>query len=89
MYALNVLQDVPIVVADSANQDSVDTMVSQADMLIACAGPFSKYTAPVVDASVRLKTNYCDITGKIQIQPELFSVYCHEFTHLMYVHLAT
>lgn len=49
--------------ADSADQRSVDRMVSQTDVIIACAGPFSKYSTPVVDASVRLGTTYCDITG--------------------------
>ncbi|GMH34093.1 hypothetical protein BSKO_01927 [Bryopsis sp. KO-2023] len=58
-------KDVPIVVADSADQSSVDEMVSQADVVVACAGPFAKYTATVVDASVRHGTHYCDITGEV------------------------
>ncbi|GMH34094.1 hypothetical protein BSKO_01928 [Bryopsis sp. KO-2023] len=58
-------KEVPIVVADSTNQSSVDEMVSQADVVVACAGPFSKYSAPVVDASVRHGTHYCDITGEV------------------------
>lgn len=74
---MNMVQDVPIVVANSADQESVDSMVCQADVVIACAGPFSKYTAPIVDASVRLKTHYCDITGNDQVQPELFLCALH------------
>lgn len=56
-------QDTPIMVTDSGDQASVDAMVSQADMIIACAGPFSLCSSSVVDACVRMGTHYCDITG--------------------------
>ena len=56
-------QEVPLLVADATNQESVDSVVGQADVVIGCAGPFELYGGSVVDASIRLGTHYCDITG--------------------------
>ncbi|CAD7695806.1 unnamed protein product [Ostreobium quekettii] len=57
-------KDVPLIVADAADQTSLDRMVEQTDVVVACAGPFFMYSEGVVDASVRLGTHYCDITGE-------------------------
>jgi len=38
--------------------------VAKTDVIISTAGPFQLYGTPVVDACVRLKTDYCDITGE-------------------------
>ena len=57
------LQDVPLILADTFNQDTVDAAVKQTRVVIACAGPFAKIGTPVVDACVRLGSHYVDITG--------------------------
>ena len=38
-------------------------MVRQADVVIACAGPFSKYSDVVVEACVKEGTHFLDVTG--------------------------
>jgi short subunit dehydrogenase-like uncharacterized protein len=53
-----------IIVADSADQSSIDAMVRQARVVVSTAGPFARYGTPVVDACVRLGTDYVDITGE-------------------------
>ena len=58
-----VLQDVPILVADATDQASIDSVVKQAKVVIACAGPYAKLGTPVVDACVRLGAHCVDITG--------------------------
>ena len=58
-----VLQDVPILVADATDQASIDSVVEQAKVVIACAGPYAKLGTPVVDACVRLGAHCVDITG--------------------------
>jgi hypothetical protein len=59
-------QDVPILTfSDISDQASVDRVVAQTQVVISTAGPFARIGTPVVDASVRLNTHYCDITGKI------------------------
>jgi short subunit dehydrogenase-like uncharacterized protein len=55
---------VDILVADSQEQQAVDNIVSQTRVLLSTAGPFALYGDPLVDACVRLKTHYVDITGE-------------------------
>lgn len=54
----------PPIVADSTDPDSVDAMVAATRCVLTTAGPFSKYGTPVVEACVRHKTHYTDITGE-------------------------
>ncbi|MGB8702618.1 MAG: saccharopine dehydrogenase NADP-binding domain-containing protein [Thermosynechococcaceae cyanobacterium] len=51
-------------VADSRDQTAVDEMVSRTQVVANTAGPFALYGTSVVDACVRLKTHYVDITGE-------------------------
>src|SRR6476646_1002547 len=53
-----------VLVADSADQASVDAVVSRARVVLSTAGPFVQYGTPVVDACVRFGTHYTDITGE-------------------------
>ena len=57
------MQDVPLLIADSKDQASIDNVVSKAKVIIACNGPYAQLGTPVVDACVRLGTHYVDITG--------------------------
>ena len=41
--------------------------LSDIDAVIHCAGPFSATSAPMVDACLRAKTHYFDITGEIPV----------------------
>ena len=52
------------IIADSTDAASIDAMVAQARVLLTTAGPFAKYGTPVVEACVRHKTHYVDITGE-------------------------
>jgi short subunit dehydrogenase-like uncharacterized protein len=56
--------EIDILVADSQNQQAVDNIVSQTTVLLSTAGPFAIYGNALVDACVRLKTHYVDITGE-------------------------
>jgi short subunit dehydrogenase-like uncharacterized protein len=58
------LASISILVADSGDPASVDAMVAQTRVLLSTAGPFSLYGSPIVDACVRFKTHYVDITGE-------------------------
>lgn len=53
-----------ILEADSARPDTVEAAVSRALVVIATAGPFAAYGNPVVDACVRHRAHYVDITGE-------------------------
>ena len=52
------------IVADSTDHAAVDAMAAQTRALITTAGPFALYGDAVVDACVRQRTHYADITGE-------------------------
>lgn len=53
-----------VLVADSQDQQAIDVLVSQTRVLLNTAGPFALYGTSLVDACVRFKTHYVDITGE-------------------------
>jgi short subunit dehydrogenase-like uncharacterized protein len=55
---------VDVLVADSQDQQAIDAIVSQTRVLLTTAGPFARYANALVDACVRFKTHYVDITGE-------------------------
>lgn len=56
--------DVDILVADSQDIAAIDAIVSQTRVLLNTAGPFAVYGDAIVDACVRYRTHYVDITGE-------------------------
>jgi short subunit dehydrogenase-like uncharacterized protein len=57
-------QSADILIADAQDQPAIDAIVSQTRILLTTAGPFSLYGSKIVDACVRFKTHYVDITGE-------------------------
>ncbi|MBD2037027.1 saccharopine dehydrogenase NADP-binding domain-containing protein [Leptolyngbya sp. FACHB-321] len=56
--------EVEVLVADSQDQQAIDALVSQTCVILNTAGPFALYANTLVDACVRLRTHYVDITGE-------------------------
>ncbi len=46
---------------------ALDAGLADVDVVLHCAGPFSRTSRPMVDACVRTKTHYLDITGEIPV----------------------
>lgn len=46
---------------------ALDAGLTDIDVVLHCAGPFSRTSRPVVDACIRTKTHYLDITGEIGV----------------------
>ncbi len=46
---------------------ALDTMLDGVQVMLHCAGPFSHTWRPVVDACVRKRVHYLDITGELQV----------------------
>ena len=46
---------------------ALDAGLADVDVVLHCAGPFSRTSRPMVDACLRTKTHYLDITGEIPI----------------------
>lgn len=53
-----------ILVADSNDHAAIDSMASQARVILSTAGPFALYGDSIVDSCVRHRTHYVDITGE-------------------------
>ena len=61
---LNIDANIPLVLADSADQASVDAMVSATRVLLTTAGPYQQYGSTIVEACARLGTDYVDLNGE-------------------------
>jgi short subunit dehydrogenase-like uncharacterized protein len=48
-------------------KDRLDAALSEVDMVLHCAGPFSLTSRPMVEACLRNKKHYTDITGEISV----------------------
>ncbi|MBE9017463.1 saccharopine dehydrogenase NADP-binding domain-containing protein [Chroococcidiopsidales cyanobacterium LEGE 13417] len=67
--------NVDVLVADSQDETAIDNIVSQTRVLLNTAGPFALYGNKIVDACVRFKTHYVDITGETPWVKELCDRY--------------
>ena len=65
------VKTVDVLVADSQDQAAIDAIVSRTRVLLTTAGPFALYGTKIVDACVRCKTHYVDITGETVWAKEL------------------
>lgn len=68
-------KDAHLLTADSHDQAAIDAIVSRTPVLLTTAGPFALYGTGIVDACVRFKTHYVDITGETVWVKELIDRY--------------
>ncbi len=66
---------VDVLVADSQAQTAIDAIAARTRVLLTTAGPFALYGTRIVDACVRSKTHYVDITGETVWAKELIDRY--------------
>jgi short subunit dehydrogenase-like uncharacterized protein len=64
------LQKIPIITASISDHKSLQEMASSASVVMNCTGPFRQTGLPVVDACVKMKTDYLDIAGEPQFMEE-------------------
>ncbi|MBW4698146.1 MAG: saccharopine dehydrogenase NADP-binding domain-containing protein [Aphanocapsa lilacina HA4352-LM1] len=69
--------NVNVLVADSTDQPALDAIAAQTRVILNTAGPFALYGDAIVDACVRLRTHYVDITGETPWVRDLIDRY-HE-----------
>jgi len=55
----------PILLADSADLDSLDALVAQTRVICSTVGPYALYGSGLVAACVGRGTHYCDLTGEV------------------------
>ncbi|KNC98729.1 uncharacterized protein SPPG_06407 [Spizellomyces punctatus DAOM BR117] len=71
-------KNIPLIIADSGDEASLDKLVSQTRVIISTVGPFLKYGIPLVGACVRNQTDYVDITGEPPFIREIIDKYHDE-----------
>ncbi len=54
-------------VADLNDAQALDTALANVDVVLHCAGPFSKTALPMQVACLRTRTHYLDITGEVPV----------------------
>ena len=55
----------PVLVADSADADSLTAVAEQTRVVVTTVGPYARYGLPVVDACASAGTDYADLTGEV------------------------
>ena len=53
------------------DRSAIDRALSDVDVVLHCAGPFSHTSKPMADACLRTRTHYLDITGEIEVMEAL------------------
>mmetsp|Transcript_28809 Transcript_28809/g.37851 ORF Transcript_28809/g.37851 Transcript_28809/m.37851 type:complete len:437 (+) Transcript_28809:148-1458(+) len=56
--------EIPTVIADSNEKNTLLEMAGQTKVVLTTVGPFSKYGTELVEACIEKGTHYCDITGE-------------------------
>ncbi len=56
----------PIFIADSHDQGSLDKLVSRTKVVCSTVGPYAIHGSPLVKACAVSGTDYCDLTGEVQ-----------------------
>ncbi|XP_011859004.1 PREDICTED: saccharopine dehydrogenase-like oxidoreductase [Vollenhovia emeryi] len=69
-FASNI-ENVPIILADVQDEESLKKMTEQARLLINCCGPYRLYGEPVVKACIATHTHYIDVTGEEQFMEKM------------------
>jgi len=59
-------QDLPLIVADANNPDSLQALCQQTRVVVSTVGPYALYGEPLVKACVASGTDYCDLNGEVQ-----------------------
>jgi short subunit dehydrogenase-like uncharacterized protein len=57
--------DVPTVVGDATEPESLRAIAQDASVVCTTVGPYTKYGTPMVEACVEAGTDYCDLTGEV------------------------
>lgn len=57
-------KDLPLIVADAADETALKSMASQTGVIISAVGPFALYGEPLVKVCAETGTDYCDLTGE-------------------------
>lgn len=70
--------DVPIVLGDATDQESLRVIAADTDVVCTTVGPYTNYGTGLVEACVQAGTDYCDLTGEVTWVREMIDRYHDE-----------
>lgn len=70
-----VLADVPVIVADVTDYETLVSMAGRTRVVVNCVGPYTLYGEPVVKACAESGTDHIDVTGEVNWLEEMHMKY--------------
>lgn len=67
--------DLPLIIADAADERSLSVMCAQTRVIISTVGPYALHGEPLVKACSESGTDYCDLTGEVQWIRRMLDLY--------------
>ncbi|CAI5739579.1 unnamed protein product [Hyaloperonospora brassicae] len=71
----SLIDAIPVVVADSSNEESLVQMVQQTKVVVSLVGPYKLYGELLIKACAENGVHYCDLTGEIVWVNEMMASY--------------
>ena len=71
------LEDMELLVADSADRAALDAVVTRTRVVVSTIGPYAVHGEPLVAACAVAGTDYCDLTGEPEFVDRMWLAY-HE-----------
>ena len=68
-------EQLPLVIADSGDAESLAAMVARTAVICTTVGPYAQYGTPLVAACAQAGTDYCDLTGEVQWMAKVIPAY--------------
>jgi short subunit dehydrogenase-like uncharacterized protein len=59
------VRDIPIIVADAADEKALSALCVQTRVVISTVGPYALYGEPLIKACTDIGTDYCDLSGEV------------------------
>ncbi len=67
--------EIPLVVADSGDERSLNAMVARSRVICSTVGPYARYGTALVASCAESGTHYCDLTGEVQWMARVIPTY--------------
>ena len=62
---LNNPEEMPILIGDSLDLESLIAITSKTKVILTTVGPYSLYGKTLIEACIKTRTHYCDLTGEM------------------------
>ena len=68
-------KDIPIIIADSHDFNSLNSLTKKTKVVCTTVGPYAKYGTKLVESCINNNTHYCDLAGEVQWMHKIINKY--------------